>query len=158
MSFRIVVISDSHGNTEMIDSVIAECAPFDMFIHCGDGIKDLCTADIPENSDVLMVAGNTDRYSGCDVEEILTEEIYGRRVMVTHGHKFNVKTGLAGLIDRADHIKAAVILFGHTHEPFLRKGSPLLFNPGSLSNGNFGVIHASEESEWFFEHRKIKKG
>ena len=158
MTARIVVISDSHGSTDMVDRVISECSPFDLFIHCGDGLKDISSAAIPGNSVVLKVLGNTDIYSGCDAEEILTEIIYGRTVMITHGHQFDVKSGLSRLVHEAENFEAEVILFGHTHKQFLNAGNPLLFNPGNLSKGNYGIIHASQNKEWLFEHRKIKKG
>lgn len=157
MGITIVVVSDTHGNRDMLNKVIDDCYPFDMIIHCGDGVRDICAADIPEKSAVLMVNGNTDIYSGCDADEILTEEISGRTVMITHGHLFGVKTGLSRLMHEAEYCRAEVVLFGHTHEQFFRGGPPLFFNPGNLSGGSFGIIHASADSEWTFEHRKIKK-
>jgi len=157
MSLKIVVVSDTHGNTDLLDKVIDDCSPFDIIVHCGDGIRDICTADIPENSAVLKVLGNTDLYSGCDAEDIITEDIFDRTIMVTHGHQFDVKAGLKQLVHEAENFKAGIVLFGHTHKQYLRKGSTLLFNPGNLSGGCYGIIHASEGKEWMFEHKKIKK-
>ena len=158
MSLKIVVVSDTHGNTDLLGKVINDCSPFDIIVHCGDGVRDICTADIPENSAVLKVLGNTDIYSGCDADDVLTEEISSRTVMVTHGHQYNVKSGFKQLVHEAEHFKAGVVIFGHTHEQYLREGVPLLFNPGSLSGGSYGIIHASDNTEWRFEHRKIKRG
>jgi len=155
---KIVVVSDTHGSTDLLDKVITECSPFDIIIHCGDGVKDICSADVPDKSIVLKVLGNTDIYSGCDADNILTEEISDRRVMVTHGHQFNVKGGFSELVRIAERFKANVVLFGHTHEQLIRKGDPLLFNPGNLSGGNYGIIHTSDDNEWLFEHRKLRKG
>lgn len=136
--------------------VISECSPFDVIVHCGDGVKDICGAAVPAGSTVLKVMGNTDIYSGCDAENILTEDISDRRVMVTHGHQFNVKGGVSELVRAAERFKVNVVLFGHTHEQMIRRGDPLLFNPGNLSGGNYGIIQASDRNEWVFEHRKIK--
>jgi putative phosphoesterase len=158
MSLKIVVVSDTHGNTDLLGKVINDCSPFDIIVHCGDGVRDICTADIPEKSVVLKVLGNTDIYSGCDADDVLTEEISSRTVMVTHGHQYNVKSGFKQLVHEAEHFKAGVVIFGHTHEQYLREGVPLLFNPGSLSGGSYGIIHASDDTEWRFEHRKIKRG
>jgi hypothetical protein len=157
VTLKIVVVSDTHGNIDMLDKVIYDCSPFDIIVHCGDGVRDICAADIPGNSAVLKVLGNTDLYSGCDADDILTEQILDRTIMVTHGHQFNVKTGFKQLEHEAENFKAGIVLFGHTHEQFIRKGKPLLFNPGNLSGGNYGIIHASRDDEWMFEHRKIKK-
>lgn len=151
------MVSDTHGNTDLLNRVISECSPFDIIVHCGDGIKDIFRAAIPEDRIVLKVQGNTDS-SFCYDDEILIEEILETTVMITHGHRFNVKTGLDSLTLHAKNIKAGVVIFGHTHEQFLDKGLPLLFNPGDLSGGNYGLIHASKYKEWIFEHRKIKRG
>ena len=158
MDLKIVVVSDTHGNANLLDKVIDDCSPFDIIIHCGDGVRDICTADIPGNSTVLKVMGNTDVNSGCDADDIITELIFDKTVMVTHGHQFEVKSGLKRLLHEAENFNAGVVLFGHTHEQYLRKGVPLLFNPGNLSNGSYGIIHASMEREWMFEHKKIKNG
>ena len=157
MSLKIVVVSDTHGNTDLLDKVIDDCSPFDIIVHCGDGVRDICTADIPEESCVIKVLGNTDLNSGCDAEDVLTEEIYDRTVMITHGHRFEVKSGLKLLVNEAENHNAGVVLFGHTHEQFISRGVPLLFNPGNLSGGNYGIIYASKDKEWMFEHRKMKK-
>ena len=157
MSLKIVVVSDSHGSTDLLDKVIMECSPFDIIVHCGDGVKDICGAYVPAGSTVLKVLGNTDIYSGCEADNILTEEIINKRVMITHGHQFNVKGGVSEIARVAGRFKADVVLFGHTHEQLLRQGNPLLFNPGNLSGGSYGIIHASDEREWMFEHRKIIK-
>ena len=156
MSLKIVVVSDTHGSTGLLDKVITECSPFDIIVHCGDGVKDICSAHVPAGITVLKVLGNTDIYSGCDADNILTEEIFDRRIMITHGHQFNVKGGVLELVRVAGRFKADVVLFGHTHEQLLRQGNPLLFNPGNLSGGNYGIIHARNDGEWIFEHRKIK--
>lgn len=156
MSLKIVVVSDTHGSTDLLDKVIDECSPFDIIIHCGDGIKDICSADVPGESIILKVTGNTDLYSDCEAENILTEEISDRRVMITHGHQFNVKGGFSELVRIAGRFKADVVLFGHTHEQHLQYGTPLLFNPGSLSGGSYGIIDAPDDKEWIFEHKKIQ--
>jgi hypothetical protein len=158
VDLKILVVSDTHGSTDLLGSVIEECSPFDVIIHCGDGVKDICSAVVPRESIVFKVTGNTDIYSDCGAENILTEEISDRRVMITHGHQFNVKGGFLELTRIAGRFKADVVLFGHTHEQFLRRGNPLLFNPGNLSGGNYGIIHTSDDKEWIFEHRKITKG
>jgi len=157
VSLKIVVVSDTHGSTDMLDRVITECSPFDIIVHCGDGVNDIISAYLPGGSTVLKVQGNTDIYSGSDADNILTEEIFHKRVMITHGHQFNVKGGVSEISRVAGRFKADVVLFGHTHEQLLRKGDPLLFNPGNLSGGNYGIIHAWDDKEWVFEHRKIKR-
>jgi len=158
VSLTIVVVSDSHGNTNLLDKVIDDCSPFDIIVHCGDGVRDICSADIPADAVVLKVLGNTDQHAGCDAESLLTEKICDRTVMIAHGHQFDVKGGFSKMVQAAETFNAGVVIFGHTHEQLLRRGNPLLFNPGSLSGGSYGIISASKDNEWKFEHRKIKKG
>jgi uncharacterized protein len=154
MGITIAVVSDTHGDIKLLSTVIKESPPFDIIIHCGDGVKDICAADFPDNTIVLRVKGNTDLDPVCDVEDVIVEKIFDRTIMVAHGHQFKVKTGLKNLINAAVYANADVVLFGHTHEQFFYNGHPLLFNPGSLSSGNYGIIRASEE-DWVFEHKKI---
>lgn len=158
MGLKIVVVSDTHGNTDLLNKVIRDSSPFDIIVHCGDGLKDIHTAEIPEDSSVLKVHGNTDMFFCPDTDDILTEEILEKKVMITHGHRFNVKTGLTQLLLHAEKCRVGIVIFGHTHEQFLLEGNPILFNPGNLSGGNYGIIYALKDKEWIFEHRKIKRG
>lgn len=153
MKIRIAVVSDTHGEKNLLSAVIRETSPVDIIIHCGDGLRDICAVNIPHNTIVLKVKGNTDTSPGCSADEILFEKILQRNIMIVHGHQFNVKTGLKKLSEAGQSSGAGVILFGHTHEQFFQNGYPLLFNPGNLSGGKYGIIHASWE-KWIFEHKK----
>lgn len=156
MGFRIVVISDSHGNRDLLSNVMLQNHPYDMIIHCGDGLTDICAIDIPDKCVVIKVNGNTDTYSNCDADDIVIENVQGKNIMVVHGHQLNVKSGLSYLIDEAGRFDADVVLFGHTHTRLIRRTAPILFNPGSLSNGHYGIIDICDE-DWIFEHRDIKR-
>jgi len=152
---KILVVSDTHGRREALQRCIEISAPFDIIIHCGDGIKDIRSAEIPENSIVLAVAGNTDLYSSADEESLLIENIEGKKVLITHGHLYNVKSGLFSLSKYADEITADIVFFGHTHQSFLSVNNPVLFNPGDLSTGSYGIITIMDNREWIFEHKRI---
>lgn len=151
---KILVISDTHGGRDILQKCINISAPFDIVIHCGDGVKDLRAADIPGDAVVLAVAGNTDAYSSPDEETLLVEKINSRTVMITHGHLYNVKAGLHSISQYAGEIKADVVLFGHTHQSFLCMNNPVLFNPGDLSTGSYGIITIRND-EWIFEQKSI---
>ncbi len=154
---KILVVSDSHGRRDTLQRCIDLSVPFDIIIHCGDGVKDIRGADVPDNAIVLVVAGNTDLHSYSNEETLLIENINGRTVMITHGHIYNVKSGLYSIKKSADDMKAGIVLFGHTHIPFLKIENPVLFNPGDLSTGNYGIIQITNEGEWIFEHRRLEK-
>jgi len=156
MAVKIAVISDTHGERNMLAGAIRESHPVDIIIHCGDGVQDICAADIPENTVVLMVKGNTDISPHCDVDEIIFENILEQNIMITHGHQFDVKSGLKRISTVAMNAGAGLVIFGHTHKQFFKDGNPRLFNPGNLSGGNYGIIHASD-GRWVFEHKKMMK-
>ena len=157
MGITIAVVSDTHGERNLLSTVIRDNSPLDIIIHCGDGLRDICAADIPDNTVVLKVRGNTDTSPECDADEILFEKILQWNKMIAHGHQFSVKRDLAKIVDTGLKAGARIILFGHTHEQFFKNGDPLLFNPGNLSDGKYGIIHASGE-KWAFEHKRIRRG
>ena len=154
---KIIVVSDSHGHTDRLERVIETSLPFDMLIHCGDGIKDIGAVKIPENAVVAAVRGNTDIHSCYESEEFIIENIMGMKVAVTHGHRFNVKAGISYLVSEAEKFGVSVVIFGHTHTRLITAGHPLLFNPGALSENSYGVIEAKESGRWSYEHRMLTK-
>jgi len=155
MTEKILVISDTHGRRDTLQRCIDVTHPFDMIIHCGDGVKDLRGADIPKCTIVLAVAGNTDIYSSVDEELLLTEIIEGKNVLITHGHQYNVKSGLYAILKAAGEFRADVVLFGHKALTYLSGDNPVLFNPGDFSTGNYGIISIQDKNRWKFEHRMI---
>lgn len=149
---KILVVSDSHGNTDKLTRAIQASAPFDMIIHCGDGIRDIGSVNIPDGVIVAAVRGNTDLHSQDDFEELILENIDGQRVAVTHGHRFNVKAGTTLLYSEAKKLGADAAFFGHTHVRQFTAGSPVLFNPGSLSDNSYGIVDTSEKGRWVYIH------
>ena len=149
---KILVVSDTHGNTDKLSRTIQLCMPFDMLIHCGDGIKDIGSVDIPRGVTVTAVKGNTDIHSYTDFEELVVENIEGRRVAITHGHRFNVKSGTSLLYSEVKRLGADAVFFGHTHIRLLSAGNPVLFNPGSLSDNSYGIVNTSGSGRWEYHH------
>ena len=146
---KILVFSDSHGETRsMLDAVSAENPG--LILHLGDHERDClpvrqCYPSIP----CRAVRGNCDRRSGeLDDDEFV---IAGKRIFMTHGHLYGVKTGLyllkdAGLLRQAD-----IILFGHTHRPYSEvTGGVYIINPGSVGRKTYAVLqieHGTVEYE-----------
>ncbi len=128
---KILVISDTHGSYEtLLDSIIYE--EFDMVIHLGDYVEDgesICEyLSLPS----LIVAGNGDFASIYKDEELL--EAKGKRILLTHGHLYNVRRGIDSLYYRAMEEKADLVLFGHTHIAVNHFENGIIFmNPGSPS-------------------------
>ena len=130
---KVLVISDTHGDVNRALSAYALTEPVDVIIHLGDGCADasqLCQAlGIP----VVNVAGNCDL--GANAPRELVWECEGKRILLTHGDRYQVKSGLSRLRQRAEEIGVDAVLFGHTHQALLGKQSGLLLvNPGSLAS------------------------
>ncbi len=116
-----------------------EDGPVDMLVHCGDGVRDL---DSLENE--LLLANPCARMyavrGNCDLGSLhypITEivEANGLKIMVTHGHAFEVKYGLGMLSKAAREVGAGLVFFGHTHQPVItQKHGVTLINPGSLAS------------------------
>jgi hypothetical protein len=152
---KILVVSDTHGNTDKLSMAIKSCETFDMLIHCGDGIRDIGSVNIPDGVAVTAVRGNMDIYSPLYFEELLLENIEGRRVAVTHGHRFNIKAGTSLLLAEAKRLGAYAVFFGHTHSRHISAGTPFLFNPGSLSDNSYGIVDTSGKEDWIFTHARL---
>jgi putative phosphoesterase len=140
MKRKLLVLSDSHGNLLRLEKIVRNESPFDFIIHCGDGIRDLLHIDIPMDSKIIRVAGNIDRAHGIDLDDVCFESIEGHKFMITHGDLLRVHSDTSNLYREARTSGVDVVLFGHTHRAYMSNGNPFLFNPGSASNGQYGII------------------
>lgn len=130
---KILVLSDTHGNSTSAFRAHSCCEPVDIIIHLGDGEVDADQLRDALDVPVISVAGNCDMGSRAPRERVW--ECEGKRVMLTHGDAYRVKSGLGMLQQRAEEIGADAVLFGHTHQAVHEKHSGiLLVNPGTLSN------------------------
>ena len=130
---KILVVSDTHGYTENLDRVLEREENIEMLIHCGDVEGD--ERYIRERTGAFpccIVKGNNDYFS--DLPKGLVFDIYKYKVMVTHGHNYGVSMSTNGLREEARIRGAQIVLFGHTHRPFIEECSGItLMNPGSLT-------------------------
>ncbi|MGE7940491.1 metallophosphoesterase [Lysinibacillus xylanilyticus] len=125
---QILVMSDTHGDSDVIEKVRGFFPNIDTFIHCGD-------SELPFSHKALdgmkKVRGN------CDIDQAFPDEavfdIEDVTVFVTHGHLFNVKTSILSLSYRAKEVDAQIVCFGHSHILAAEMIEDVLFlNPGSL--------------------------
>lgn len=135
MSVRIGVLSDSHGDRESLDGLLAAMGALDALCFLGDIASD--GAHLQERLEqrgaptaFYAVRGNNDLASGLPDE--LTLDLGGRRIFLTHGHLRRVKSGLLHLTYAAREREADVALFGHTHMRCCQyELGVLLLNPGA---------------------------
>ncbi len=134
---RILVISDSHGDSLKLKRAVSQQPTADYLFYLGDGEHDLEYAgvDIP----VIKVRGNCDWGSilpAFSVDKLMDKVIYS-----THGYAEFVKYGLTGLISAASEHNAHIVLYGHTHNPVTQYIDGVWYiNPGSMRDGNYAVV------------------
>lgn len=125
---QILVMSDTHGDSDVIEKVRGFYPKVDTYIHCGD-------SELPFSHKALdgmkKVRGN------CDIDQAFPDEavfdIEDVTVLVTHGHLYNVKTSILSLSYRAKEVDAQIVCFGHSHILAAEMIEDVLFlNPGSL--------------------------
>ncbi|MCL2573379.1 MAG: metallophosphoesterase [Defluviitaleaceae bacterium] len=131
---KILVLSDSHGITGLMADVVAKHAN-DMacVLFLGDYERD-CDEISQKFSNLVfyVVPGNCDFSS--DLPEELTLEMGGKKIWMTHGHYYGVKSGHERVQAAAEARGVDVCLYGHSHvaETFNKNGI-LFLNPGSIS-------------------------
>ena len=103
-----------------------------MLIHLGDiqgsleGIERL--VDCP----VEAVSGNCDMIPELPGAKIIP--IGKEKALITHGHRYGCKQGTGMMRELAEANGASIVLFGHTHMPFMENFSEMkIMNPGSIS-------------------------
>jgi putative phosphoesterase len=131
---KLAVFSDSHGKTSaMIRTIRAEHP--DLILHLGDYVRDAQTLkeEFPHTA-IKAVRGNCDL--GSDLPETEIFNCMSVRIMLTHGHKYHVKTGLDSLLLNAKLSDVDLVLFGHTHiARFEQYGKLHVLNPGTAGQG-----------------------
>ena len=157
---KICVFSDSHGYAgNMIMSVRLENPALCFFL--GDGETDLVTLrgsypDLP----IYTVRGNCDLRSTQPL--ILNAVVSGFRFYAVHGHQQEVKydDSVRELCYAALRADADVVLFGHTHLPYLDHHLGMeIMNPGSIGkvkNPSYGLL-TIEDGKLSAEIRYLKE-
>ena len=127
---KVVVISDAHGNKQAIKRILEFNPDADYVISLGDSE---CRHKFLLDLDIIAIKGNYPRDGGVSYESML--EIEGKRLFLTHGHKYGVGNDLEKLLNKGKSIGANVILYGHTHVPRIDIFEEITFlNPGSISS------------------------
>lgn len=130
---RILIISDTHGYEDNLKRVLRMVGKPDHLLHLGDiegaeeRIREMAGCPID------VVAGNCDFFSR--MPKVKFVELGGYKIMMTHGHYYYVTVGTRDLVEEAKTNGCNVVMFGHTHKPFLNEEDRELtvLNPGSLS-------------------------
>lgn len=136
---NILVLSDSHAYSDFMRRCMDTLRP-DAVIHLGDYVSDgRELSRLYPRIPFYQVPGNCDSYR-CDpgMMHTIVVNLSGVRLMLTHGHDYNVKAGIHKLLCQARKAGADAVLYGHTHAPdcHREKDGLWVLNPGSA--GYFG--------------------
>lgn len=136
-STRIGVISDTHGR--LTGSVFRLFEGVECIFHAGDVGKAQVIRELEMIAPVHAIRGNTDPYD-LPFPETVDVDFKGLRFHMRH----MVPTSGRSLEFFTMRTQADVVLFGHTHEPFLRQAGKTLFvNPGAISRSRTGIETAA---------------
>ena len=134
----ILVFSDSHGRIAAMEGAIRSLNP-DVVLHLGDHDADahILAHSFPALT-IRTVCGNCD--FGSHTRSVDRFTAGDRRIVMTHGHIYKVKSGYANIRAMGKAEGADILLFGHTHVPHYEQvGAMHMLNPGS-ANYSFGRI------------------
>lgn len=158
---KILVFSDSHGNTSRMKSAIEAHLPScNMIIHLGDGARDIdfVSSFFPEIP-VVSIKGNGESI----FRDTRMFDEYGVRFFCMHGHTFGVKSSLVHAAKEAADRDATILLYGHTHVPcdtvmYFDDKCVRVFNPGSIGRGRpatYGIIEIDRRGYILTSHAEI---
>lgn len=128
----IAVLSDTHRYESYIKMAAKMCKNADVVLHLGDNVSDVEIIKKQTGKDVVFVKGNCDIERTAKVEQLI--ELENKKIFMTHGHEYGVKSSLLNLNYRARELGADIALYGHSHIASIEKHDGIWFvNPGSVS-------------------------
>jgi putative phosphoesterase len=150
---RLAIVADTHSEPHPKSAALLRAAAPDAILHAGD-IGELKVLDgLAEIAPVIAVRGNIDKHELPDDRTIDLIDDRGQsvlRLLLTHIAVYGPK--LRGEVaKRARAEKAALVVCGHSHVPFIGKDKGVVvFNPGSIGPRRFqlpivfGVLELAE--------------
>ena len=141
---KILVVTDSHGNFQNLINAYEKEEP--QIVFCtGDHSTDAEDLSfVKEEADYYIVRGNCDYYD-TKHDDILKVEVEGKTILLAHGHHYGVKSTYDLIRQEGLNQGVDMVVFGHTHTPYLEEKEVILFNPGALKDGFYGVLDIEEE-------------
>lgn len=135
---RLAVVADTHSSPHPATlERLRELEP-DAILHGGD-IGDLEVLDaLAEVAPVYAVRGNIDTRAR-DLPDVMMIDIGALRILLTHIAVYGPKLR-AEVVKRAKAEKAALVVCGHSHVPFIGLDRGItVFNPGSVGPRRFSL-------------------
>lgn len=146
---RILLLSDTHGDSDRVLKISEKLTGIDLVLHCGDYQHDAFMLEDTLGIPVISVKGNCDGNTREDKE--IVETPYGK-ILLTHGNWESVDFKYDNLLYMAEEKDCFAVCFGHTHVAFAEEiGGIHLINPGSLteprdgSGGTYAILRCTED-------------
>lgn len=143
---KLVLVSDSHGNNELLDAIAKKHQDADYFFHCGDS-QSTSSQIFPFES----VRGNCDYFS--DFPEKIVLPFEDGYIWIQHYPEININ------ILKKNNVK--VFIHGHTHRRRNEIKEGILFiNPGSISmsrdthEGSYATLVLTKSENCILFHRQ----
>lgn len=149
---KVLVMSDTHGYITNAKKAIERNPDIRMVLHLGDYCRDAVQLNqMYPNITFEYVYGNCDIGTFSVMGEKVVE-IEGKKIFMTHGHRYSVKWDHNRIIEKAEAEGADVILYGHTHISLIDQNSNfLIVNPGSISESrsnlseSYAILEVSKD-------------
>ena len=135
---KILLVSDSHGDYESLDTLANKYPNMDLYLHAGDSEQDEFSI-----KPFISVRGNCDHYY--DFPNFLV-------IPSPHGNIYVQHTPFVSKSVISEH-NATIVIHGHTHTRRNEVVNGILFiNPGAISyardkyDGSYAIIEIDEKS------------
>jgi putative phosphoesterase len=135
----LCICSDSHGNKNNIKKVISQIQKIDIafILHLGDDYDD-ANLFVDSGYQVLRVPGiYGEKYQNPKIENRIFFPCEGWRLFLTHNQKSHENDLPTDIHPETviNEKKADIFLYGHTHEPEIKKEKGIIFiNPGHIKS------------------------
>lgn len=137
MSYKVAIVSDSHGNINFIETFIKKIKPLSInqVIHLGDFYQD-CQPILDEKFHLTRIPGTwTPYYLSRKIDNRVFETIYGWNFFLTHTPTQHMNDLPEDINPKSviQEKKCDIFCHGHTHRPRAEKeNGVLILNPGHI--------------------------
>lgn len=126
MSHEIIIASDSHGRSDLLEKLEQAYPHADLYLHCGD-LEDNPGAFL----NWVFVRGNND-WTG-DMPDVKKLKVGGHGIYMIHSDRLRYSNRNIALAQNAIKNNCDIALYGHTHCSKVETVDGVLeVNPGSL--------------------------
>ncbi|HZU14631.1 MAG TPA: metallophosphoesterase [Chloroflexota bacterium] len=137
---KLLIVSDTHlsSGEELPPLLVEAMKGCDLIVHLGDFTAVAVADYLATLGPLAAVCGNMDDRQVRERFPTRAELTIGPyRVALLHGDQ-----GGRTALEAARGARADIVLFGHSHQPMIRRESgKLLFNPGSPTRRRFAPAH-----------------